>query len=679
MALVTGHNLGMSFGAVDIFEGVTVSIPHRARIALVGPNGSGKTTLLRLLARRETPSEGEVTHAKGLRIGFLPQEATEFLDSHHTVWDEMLTAFTDLLRQKARVEELAAQLEADPENEDLLERYGAAQLRFEQAGGYEYELRIQQVLVGLGFDETDFTRPITQLSGGQKTRALLARLLLENPDLLILDEPTNHLDIRAIEWMEAWIKDFDGALLIVSHDRYFMDSTVQHIWELNWGRVEEYRGNYSAYFQQREARWERADELYEREKERLLKEVDFIKRNMASRGTAQAQGRLKRLSRQLVAIDQMGLVDALASSSWLQTGIGNVAMMSVEEAERRVRSLTRPTRKQHHLKLRLDTRQRSGEKVLMTRDLVIGYHDDQKPLFDVPDITLRRLECAALIGPNGAGKSTFLKTALENLEPLSGEVILGGSVEVGYFAQAHEELNPDNTILEEILELKYMPVGEVRNYLAQFLFTGDDVYKPIAALSGGERGRVALAKLALGGANLLLLDEPTNHLDIPSQEILEQVLADYDGTILLVSHDRYLIRDLATQIWALDQPHRGAETEFVLFEGPYDEYIAWRDGKTLPESKPQPAPEPETSPAPEPEPAQKRSTLTPYQRQQRLRHVEDTIHQLEVKLVDLSGMVEAASSGGEVDRVRQLGQEYAATESRLNALMEEWEDLLVDA
>ena len=272
-----------------------------------------------------------------------------------------------------------------------------------------------------------------------------------------------------------------------------------------------------------------------------------------------------------------------------------------------------------------------------------------------------------------------LQQALENLEPLSGEVILGGSVEVGYFAQAHEELNPDNTILEEILELKYMPVGEVRNYLAQFLFTGDDVYKPIAALSGGERGRVALAKLALGGANLLLLDEPTNHLDIPSQEILEQVLADYDGTILLVSHDRYLIRDLATQIWALDQPHRGAETEFVLFEGPYDEYIAWRDGKTLPESKPQPAPEPETSPAPEPEPAQKRSTLTPYQRQQRLRHVEDTIHQLEIKLVDLSGMVEAASSGGEVDRVRQLGQEYAATESRLNALMEEWEDLLVDA
>ncbi len=679
MALITGHNLAKSYGADDIFTGVTVSIPHGARIALVGPNGSGKTTLLRLLAKLDEPSEGAVSHSRGLHIGFLPQEAELALSSRRSLWEEMLVAFADLLAQEARLNDLAENLARDSNNTDLLTIYGEAQQRFEQAGGYEYIARIKQVLGGLGFDETDFERPVGQLSGGQKTRALLARLLLENPDLLILDEPTNHLDIRAIEWLEGWLKGFPGALLIVSHDRYFMDSVVNHIWELVHGRVEEYRGNYSAYLHQREERWEYHQKLYEQEKERLEQEIVLVKRMMAGRGTTQAMGRLRRLTRQLTAIEEVGLVRAVQSTSWMQLDLGNVRPFSVAEAEQRIHNLPRPPRPPKPLRLDLRARHRSGDKVLMTRGLVIGYHDDGVPLFAVPDIILYRGECAALIGPNGTGKTTFIKTILGLLEPLQGEVRLGASVEVGYFAQAHEGLNLEHSALEEILALKPMPVSEARHYLASFLFSGDEVYKPLATLSGGERGRVALAKLALSGANLLLLDEPTNHLDIPSQEILEAVLASFEGTILLVSHDRYLIRNLATQVWALHVPRKAGEgqTELVVHEGPYDEYVASQAAQTShqPEKKPS-----KTISSPrKPAQVEYAAALSPYERQKRLAVVEDSIHRLEIELVNLSGALEAASSAGDVVEVTRLGGQYTRIEAELDALMGEWESLLTDA
>jgi ATP-binding cassette subfamily F protein 3 len=681
MALVSAHNLAKSFGAVDIFDNVTVSIPHGARIALVGPNGAGKTTLLRLLAKVDKPSDGTVSHLRDLRIGFLQQEADLALSGGTTLWYEMLLVFAGVIEEEARLAALAEELERYPEDAALLEAYGEAQQRFETGGGYDYPTRIKQVLGGLGFDETDYDRPVEQFSGGQKTRALLARLLLEHPDLLILDEPTNHLDIRAIEWLEGFLRNFDGALLLVSHDRYFMDSVVEHIWEMMHGRVEEYRGNYTAYLEQREARWERAEKLYEQEKERMLQDVDFIKRNMASRGTSQAIGRLKRLTRQLIAIEELGLVNALNAKSWAQLDLHNERPFSVEEAERRVRGLSKPVRPLKELHLNLQARRRSGDKVLMTRGLVLGYHDDGVPLFEAPDITLYRSECAALIGPNGAGKSTFLRTVLGQLEPLAGEAKLGASVEIGYFAQAHEGLQPDHTILDEILTLRNMPIGEARSYLGSFLFSGEDVYKPISALSGGERGRVALAKLALSGANLLLLDEPTNHLDIPAQEVLEAVLAGFEGTILLVSHDRYLIRDLATQIWALHTPRKASDgrTELVVFEGPYDEYLAWRDNRTAPaaKSKPEKKEPPPAAPPKIAEPA--RPTLNPYQRRQRLHQVEDEIHRLEVEMVNLSGALEVASSAGNVNEVGRLGQAYSTAQSRIDALMLEWEELLTEA
>jgi ATP-binding cassette subfamily F protein 3 len=645
MAIVNGHNLARSFGANDIFEGVTVSVPHGARIALVGPNGAGKTTLLRLLARLDAPDEGTVAHARGLRIGLLPQEAELVLMGEHSVWEEMLTAFSALLAQESRLNEMAEALEGAPDDEELLAAYGEAQTRFEDAGGYEYPVHIRQVLGGLGFDEVDFERPLSQLSGGQKTRALLARLLLEAPDLLILDEPTNHLDIRAIEWLEGWLKGFDGALLVVSHDRYFLDNIVDHVWELVFGQLETYRGNYSHYVQQREERHVRLLKEYERQQEFIAKEEDYIRRNIAGQNTRQAQGRRKRLERFL-----------------------------------RDEAITRP-RQQRAMHLDLQTRRRSGDRVLMTEELVVGYHDDRVPLFGVPDITLYRGECAALIGPNGAGKTTFVKTVLGELDPLGGEAKIGASVEIGYFAQAHEGLNHANTILDEILGVKNLPTSKARDYLARFLFTGDDIYKPVSALSGGERGRVALAKLALSGANLLLLDEPTNHLDIPSQEILEAVLADFEGTILLISHDRYLIRNLATQIWALHVPRKGSDgqTELVVYEGPYDEYLAWREGREVKpaRARDKPGKKPERGQK-QASPADDKSRLTPHERQKRLAQVEGAINRLEIELVNLHGSLESASTKGDVGEVARLGEAYTQAEAQLDALMEEWEVLLAD-
>nr|MBN1229418.1 ABC-F family ATP-binding cassette domain-containing protein [Anaerolineae bacterium] len=672
MAVVTGHNLAKSFGAEDIFSGITVSIPQGARIAMVGPNGSGKTTLLNLLARRDDPTEGTVSHAKSIRIGILPQEADLALVTDRTLWDEMLLAFADLLAQEERLNQLADALANSPDNPELLDAFGAAQMRFETASGYTYTTRINQVLGGLGFEREEFPQPVNQLSGGQKTRALLARLLLESPDLLILDEPTNHLDLQAIEWLEKWLKTFEGALLIVSHDRYFMDAVATRIWELTHGHLLEYSGNYSHYTQQREERWARANALFEQEKERLLKEVDFIKRNMAAQATAQAKGRLKRLTRQLVAIEEVGLVNALSAANWSSLGISVERPFSIEEAERRVRALRKPVQPLQTLNLRLRARQRSGDKVLMTDGLTVGYPDANAPLFQAPDITLYRGECAALIGPNGTGKTTLLKTILGRLEALGGEVRIGASVEIGYFAQAHEELNPDRTIIEEIQAVQYMEEGEARSYLAQFLFTDADGFKPISLLSGGERGRVALAKLSLSGANLLLLDEPTNHLDIPSQEILEAVLAEFTGTILLVSHDRYLIRNLATQVWALHtlDTSRTGQTELVVFEGPYDEYLAWREGRqtvsAAERKKGKTARKPEPSPVPQ---------LNPYQRRKRLAQVEADIHRLEVELVNISGALESSSASGDVGEVTRLGAAYMHTEKAIEDLMGEWEKL----
>ena len=640
MSILTAHNLSKLFGPDEIFSGVTVEIPHRARIALVGPNGAGKTTLLNLFVGLDIPSEGSVQRMRGLRIGFLPQRP--HLSGSHTLWEEMLSAFSQLRALEAEVARLEREL-AQTEgaaHEAALVRYGEAQEEFERRGGYTYEGRIRMVLQGLSFEPEEYQRPLTMLSGGQVTRALLGRLLLEEPDLLALDEPTNHLDIDAVEWLEHFLNDFSGAVLVVSHDRYFMDAVAQTIWEMDFGAVEVYRGNYSHYVAQREERHARLLKEYEAQQEFIAKEEDYIRRNIAGQNTRQAKGRLRRLER--LKRDEL---------------------------------ITRPRQRQT-LHLRMGETVRSGDKVLMTRDLDVGYPDAPAPLFRAPDITLRRGEVAALIGPNGAGKTTFIKTIIEQLPPLAGEVKLGASVQIGYFAQAHELLDERSSILDEIQSVKPMPLSAARDYLAQFLFQGDEVFRPISTLSGGERGRVALAKLALSGANCLLLDEPTNHLDIASQEILQNVLADFPGTILLVSHDRYLIDALATQIWAV---RPGA---LEVFEGSYREYLTARDRakqEALAQAeaaKQARAAGPVSRGQGEPSHDGRKGGLNPYQRQKRLAELEGRIPELEAELERLIGAIGAASAQGDAEQVRALGQAYTRAEEELHATMADWERLV---
>ena len=667
MPLLTAASLGKSFGPTDIFSGITLSVPYRGRIAIVGPNGIGKTTLLRILAGEEMQSTGEVSRAKGLRIGYLPQEAG--FNSTHTLWEECLAPFSSLRTQEVELARLEVAM-ADPQQaENALARYGSVQAEFEQGGGYTYLLRIEQVLTGLGFSRAEFYYPLPQLSGGQRTRALLARLLLSEPDLLILDEPTNHLDIQAVEWLEGHLRQWEGAALIVSHDRYFLDRVVETIWEMSRAGFEVYRGNYSAYVQQRQERWQRRKQVFESEKERLMKEVDYIKRNISGQNVSQAKGRLRRLTRTLQAIEQLGM-EAVVGRAWgelSQEVSTTTSMMNVEDAERRVRGLKEPSNRPPQFHLRLETEKRSGELVLRTYGLQVGYPGN--PLFYAEDIELRRLECAALIGPNGAGKTTFLKTVLEHVPPLAGEVVLGASLDVGYFAQAHEGLHPERTLVEEIETVApQLLLAEIRSYLARFLFTGEEVFKPVEVLSGGERGRLALAKLALSGANLLLLDEPTNHLDIPSQEMLQEVLEVFQGTIVLMSHDRYLIDALATQIWEIDEEQKALK----VFGMNYSRYTEVKEAARQSEKARM-----ETQAAVQVNSRMKnvsaqskREMYSERRRRARVGEIEGLIDELEERLSVVGRRLENPPADPAL--VQKMGYEYMRIQKELDELVAEW-------
>jgi ATP-binding cassette subfamily F protein 3 len=630
MSVISASNLKKSFGAQDVFSDISLSVPQRARIALVGPNGIGKSTLLHLLVGIEKPDQGSVQRSRGMKIGFLPQEASYSSQTRaeleSTLWDYSLGALSYLRSQ----EEELAQLEqamADPQiAESVMGRYGRLQEAFELAGGYTYHASVRRVLTGMSFATDEFERRLSTLSGGERTRALLARLLLEEPDLLVLDEPTNHLDIDAIEWLEGWLREYEGAAVIVSHDRYFLDNSVDRVWDLSPQSITVYRGNYSAYVLQRAERVELQRKQYESQQEHVRREEDFIQRNIAGQKTRQAQGRRKRLQRLLRdhAVDQPT----------------SLRPVHIDFGEAR----------------------RSGDRVLETISLAVGFADDDEPLFIAPDLILMRGECAAVIGPNGAGKTTFLKMLIGEVEPLRGEVKLGASLKVGYFAQAHEDLDPDLTVLDEILRTgSGLKISEARNFLGSYLFSGDDVDKPVAVLSGGERGRLALAKLTLLGANLLLLDEPTTHLDLRSQEILQEALAEFPGTILLVSHDRYLIEALATQVWAISS--QGGK--MTVHEGGYASYAA---------SRREAAAAPATT-------IQKQADRPRPRKSSRgkiaLADTEARIDSLERELASVSRQLEEA--GADVDSVRRLGEEYALLEAQLRESLKAWEELAEDA
>ena len=664
MSLLTISALTKSYGHIDIFSNLTFGVARGARLGIVGPNGVGKTTLLRILAGVDDASSGTLHKARGVRIGYLPQEAD--FEMTGTLWAVCESVFSEIIEMQAELARLEGQMAGS--DEAILERYGRLQHDFERRGGYIYPTRIRQVLTGLGFDESDYTLSLDHLSGGQRTRAFLGQLLLSDPDVLLLDEPTNHLDMKAVEWLEGYLSQWEGAAVIVSHDRYFLDKAANGILEMTAAGVEEYRGNYSHYLKQRQERWERRFEVFDSEKEKLLKEMEYIKKNISGQNTLQAKGKLRRLTRVVQAIEQVGM-DAVLNSNWSQLDVETTTSpFSVEEAEKRVRALRLPNIRPPQLHLRLTAQRRSGELVIRTRDILVGWPD--KTLFRAPDIELRRTDCAALIGPNGAGKSTFLKTILGQIPPLEGEVILGASLHTGYFAQAHEGLNPANTLIQEIqTAAPQMLPAEARQYLGKFLFSGDDAFKRVDVLSGGERGRLALAKLALSDTNLLLLDEPTNHLDIPSQEILEEVLEAYQGTILLVTHDRYLVDALATQIWEIDP----GGSELSVFKGTYSQMKEERE--RLAALAVAEAQELEARKVPQSRIIDSRITNTKEERRKKaqVQELENTIANLEAELAELGRKLENPPT--DPLKVAQLGREYERVQKQMDGKLTEWEGL----
>lgn len=631
MALITANNISKSFGDDDIFSSISLSVPHKARIGFVGANGSGKTTLLRILLGLEDPDSGSVTRSKNARIGYLPQQIN--VSFYRSPMEECLSLFADLYSLQEKMIALEKEMQAENCDQSILDEYGRLQILFEEKGGYQFEAKIKQVLQGLGLKNGEEHRPWNQLSGGQKTRAYIAKILLSDPDLLVFDEPTNHLDIAAIEWMESFLKDYSGAVLMVSHDRYFLDQTVNTIWELS-PEFEIYHGNYSAYLVQREERYIRHLQEFESQQAFIEKEEEYIRRNLEGQNTKQAQGRRTRLERML------------------------------KEAK-----ITKP-RTEKSIRLKLSSALRSGDLVLRTKDVQIGYQDDLKVLFSLPDLTLLRGECAALIGPNGVGKTTFIKTILGQIPPLIGNVQLGSSLKIGYFAQAHEGLHPESDLMDEIHTVSpQMLPAEIRSYLARFHFTGDDIYKPVRILSGGERGRLALAILALQGANLLMLDEPMNHLDVESQEVLQSVLRDFNGTIILVSHDRFLIDGIATQIWEVLPKKKALQ----IYQGTYSQYKEWlKQNDEVVSSMTEVAKQEKKSK----NPAHNGSLNELRKLKQKKSYLEDEIQKLEEEIKIIGETL--GRNDLDFEKITQLGLRYNALQDQMNQLLEEWASINID-
>ena len=622
MSIVAGENLGKYYGAQDVFADISFQVAHGDKVALVGVNGVGKTTLLRIIAGLEGPTAGRLSQAKSLRVGYLSQRPD--LSSPNTLYQEMLQVFADLRVQQTQLHQLEQEM-ADPgHGEKAMERYGELLQRFELAGGYTYEQEIHRVLQGLGFSEADLNKPLSLFSGGQRTRVQLAQLLLMNPDLLLLDEPTNHLDLQATEWLEEHLGQWRGSLVMVAHDRYFLDKVANRVWEMSFGALEQYNGNYSQYLQARAERLAQRQAEYEAQQEHVARTEEFIRRYGAGQRSREARGRQKRLQR-------------------------------LERLE--------GPRQHKAMKFRLASQTRGGNHVLMTRGLLVGY---EHPLLHFSDLLLLRGERAVLLGPNGCGKTTFLKTVLGEVAPLAGEARIGVNVQMAYFAQGHENLHEESTVLDEVLRIKNLPLEQARGFLGRFLFSGDDVFKPISCLSGGERGRVALAMLALQGANLLLLDEPTNHLDIVSQELLEQVLQDFDGTILFVSHDRYFIDAVATQVWAVE------DGQVHAYSGNHSQYLQQRELLKAAKTEQAPAAKRRMQADRRPNVEQQRTEKLARQRQAKHAELEDEIQRLETRLVVLSSDLERASVAQRVDRVHDLGREYVDVQEELRRRLEEW-------
>ena len=646
MPILSCIEVGKSFGAERIFAHITFQINENDRIGLVGPNGAGKSTLLNILAGREQPDEGTVSLARNTRIGYL----TQYVDfqPQNTLREELLTVFSELRSWEQELSVMAQEMASQDTQENktlyetLLARYDDLQLRYEHAGGYTYENRVEQVLDGLGFTREQQESSVTRLSGGQQTRASLGKLLLQEPDLLLMDEPTNHLDLAALEWLETYLTTWKGAMVIVAHDRYFLDKVVSRTIEMAFGRIEEYPGNYTKYLDLREERMERQQREYEAQQAHIAHTEEFIRRYKAGQRSKEARGRQKLLDR-----------------------------------------LERVERPQDFPELHFEFAPvtDSGLIVISTHKLAIGYgggarrdpqHNEQpKVLVRVADLELLRGDRVGFIGPNGAGKTTVLRTLIGELQPISGQAQLGHGVRVGYYSQTHAGLNYDRTILDEIRQVSMLSEEGARGFLGRFLFSRDDVFKLIGSLSGGERSRVALAKLTLQGSNLLILDEPTNHLDLQSRQFLEEILSDFDGTLLFVSHDRYFIDSLATKVWAIE------DGVLIPYMGNYSDYRT----KKQPILLDVPAPVAKkaivaTKPA---APAAKPSTKkAPKVKVRTMEDVERDIEKAEAHVKSVEAALSEAALQANAEQLTLLSADYEQAKERVDELLAEWERIADD-
>ncbi|MFE4764368.1 ABC-F family ATP-binding cassette domain-containing protein [Bacillus mycoides] len=533
MILLQVNGLSKLYGAETILANIKLEVQTKDRIALVGRNGAGKSTLLKIMAGELSHDGGEIIKPKDVSMGYLAQNTG--LETSLTIWDEMLTVFTHLQQMETKLRRLEQEMGKE-ENfsnaaiyEKLLADYDQLQLDYKDQGGYQYEADIRSILSGLGFPVETHQTKISTLSGGQKTRLALGKLLLTRPDLLILDEPTNHLDIETLTWLEQYLQGYPGAILIVSHDRYFLDKLVTQVYEISNKESRRFVGNYSKYLDSKSALYEQEMKRYEKQQDEISKLEDFVQKNIARASTTKrAQSRRKQLDRMEV--------------------------------------LTRPLGDSKSASFHFDIEKQSGNDVLQVKDATIGYY--QEPIIEHVNMRLTRGDSVALVGPNGIGKSTLLKSIVNKLQLLHGNVAFGSNVSVGYYDQEQANLTSSKRVLNELWdEYPLQPEKEIRTILGNFLFTGDDVLKPVSSLSGGQKARLALAKLMMQKSNLLILDEPTNHLDLNSKEILENALIDYPGTLLFVSHDRYFINRVTTTVVELST--EGAQ-EYL---GDYDYYV----------------------------------------------------------------------------------------------------------
>ncbi|HEV4986828.1 TPA: ABC-F family ATP-binding cassette domain-containing protein [Streptococcus pneumoniae] len=629
MIILQANKIERSFAGEVLFDNINLQVDERDRIALVGKNGAGKSTLLKILVGEEEPTSGEINKKKDISLSYLAQDSR--FESENTIYDEMLHVFNNLRRTERQLRQMELEM-GEKSGEDLdklMSDYDRLSENFRQAGGFTYEADIRAILNGFKFDESMWQMKIAELSGGQNTRLALAKMLLEKPNLLVLDEPTNHLDIETIAWLENYLVNYSGALIIVSHDRYFLDKVATITLDLTKHSLERYVGNYSRFVELKEQKLATEAKNYEKQQKEIAALEDFVNRNLVRASTTKrAQSRRKQLEK--------------------------MERLDKPEAGKKAANMT------------FQSEKTSGNVVLTVENAAVGY--DGEVLSQPINLDLRKMNAVAIVGPNGIGKSTFIKSIVDQIPFIKGEKRFGANVEVGYYDQTQSKLTPSNTVLDELWnDFKLTPEVEIRNRLGAFLFSGDDVKKSVGMLSGGEKARLLLAKLSMENNNFLILDEPTNHLDIDSKEVLENALIDFDGTLLFVSHDRYFINRVATHVLEL------SENGSTLYLGDYDYYVEKKATAEMSQTE-----EASTS-----NQAKEASPVNDYQAQKEsqkeVRKLMRQIESLEAEIEELESQSQAISEQmletNDADKLMELQAELDKISHRQEEAMLEWEEL----